>query len=272
MQICPWCMNEPKLAAATARSRSASARTTSGALPPSSSSTRFRCRAAVSAMMRPTRVEPVKLMRRTAGCAISSSTTSAASLGSLVTRLIAPGGTPASFSASTIAACVRGHISEALRTTVLPYASGAATARTPSMTGAFQGAMPTTTPTGWRTAFARLPAMCEGISSSAERVGLAGVVGEHAGRELHVEHAPAQGATRLLGDEGSDVGLALHQELGRALEQPAPLCRRRRRPVGNACSAASTAARACARAAGAPRPTCSARLLASALGVSSVLL
>ena len=42
IQICPWCMNAPKFAADTARSRSASAKTTSGALPPSSSSTRFR--------------------------------------------------------------------------------------------------------------------------------------------------------------------------------------------------------------------------------------
>jgi hypothetical protein len=109
----------------------------------------------------------VKLTRRTARCAINSSTTSAASLGSFVTRLIAPAGTPASVSASTTAACVRGHCSDAFNTTVLPYASGAATARTPRITGAFQGAIPTTTPTGWRTAFARLPGMCEGISCSS---------------------------------------------------------------------------------------------------------
>ena len=38
-------------------------------------------------MIRPTRVEPVKLTRRTAGCAISASTTSAASSGALVTTL-----------------------------------------------------------------------------------------------------------------------------------------------------------------------------------------
>ena len=40
---------------------------TSGALPPSSSSTGFRWRAATWAISRPTRVEPVKLTRRTAG-------------------------------------------------------------------------------------------------------------------------------------------------------------------------------------------------------------
>ena len=37
-------------------------------------------------------------------------------------------------------------------------------ARVPRITGAFQGAMPTTTPTGWRTARAFLPGMCEWIS------------------------------------------------------------------------------------------------------------
>ena len=36
-------------------------------------------------MMRPTRVEPVKLTRRTAGCATIASTTAPASAGALVT-------------------------------------------------------------------------------------------------------------------------------------------------------------------------------------------
>ena len=36
-----------------------------------------------------------------------------------------------------------GHISEAFSTTVLPQASGIATARMPRITGAFHGAMPT---------------------------------------------------------------------------------------------------------------------------------
>ena len=120
MQIWPWCMNAPKLAAAAASSRSASSSTTSGALPPSSSSTRLRWRPAVSAMIRPTRVEPVKLIRRTAGCAISASTTSAASAGSLTIRFTTPGGSPASCSVAAIAACVRGHSSDPFSTTVLP--------------------------------------------------------------------------------------------------------------------------------------------------------
>ena len=113
-------MNAPKLAAAAAASRSASSSTIIGALPPSSSSTRFSCAPAFSAMIRPTRVEPVKLIRRTAGWAISASTTAGASAGSLTIRFTTPSGTPASLTAATIAACVRGHSSDALRITVLP--------------------------------------------------------------------------------------------------------------------------------------------------------
>ena len=49
--------------------------------------------------------------------------------------------------------------------TVLPQASGAAMARTPRMTGAFQGAMPSTTPAGWRTAIDRTPGLSAGMIS-----------------------------------------------------------------------------------------------------------
>ena len=120
MQIWPWCMNAPNPAAAAASWRSASASTTNGALPPSSSSTGFRCSAAMVAIRRPTRVDPVKLIRRTAGWAISSPTTSAASPGAFVTRLTTPGGSPASSSALMISPCVCGQSSDALRITVLP--------------------------------------------------------------------------------------------------------------------------------------------------------
>ncbi len=116
-------------------------------------------------MIRPTWVEPVKLIRRVAGWAISSSTTSAASAGSLVMRLMTPSGRPASWRAWTTAAWVRGHSSEALSTTVLPKASGVATERVERITGAFHGAMATTTPAGWRTPMASLPGTSEGITS-----------------------------------------------------------------------------------------------------------
>jgi hypothetical protein len=62
---------------------------------------------------------------------------------------------------------VRGHSSEAFSTTVLPQASGVAMARTPRITGAFQGAIPTTTPAAWRTAMATHPGLSDGMTSPA---------------------------------------------------------------------------------------------------------
>ena len=49
--------------------------------------------------------------------------------------------------------------------TVLPQASGIATARVPRITGAFHGAMPTTTPHAWRTPMAIEPGRSEGMTS-----------------------------------------------------------------------------------------------------------
>ena len=131
-------------------------------------------------MMRPTRVEPVKLTRRTAGWAIMASTTAAASSGALVMTLTTPAGSRPR-QASTISWCVRGQFSEPLRTTVLPQASGVAMARTPRMTGAFHGAMPSTTPAGWRTAMASEPGLSEGITSPAICVVRGRGLAQHAG-------------------------------------------------------------------------------------------
>ena len=167
MQIWPWFMNALNAAALTASSRSASSSTTKGALPPSSSNAGLRCRAAISATTRPTRVEPVKFTRRTTGALISASTIVAASAGALVTTFTTPPSIPASLRIFPISPCVTGHISEAFRTTVLPQASGMATARIPRMTGAFHGAIPRTTPTGWRTPIASSPGRSDGMISPA---------------------------------------------------------------------------------------------------------
>src|SRR5260221_10927322 len=113
-------------------------------------------------MMRPTRLDPVKLMRLTAGWEISASTIFAASAGALETRLIEPFGSPASRNASTISAWVRGQFSDDLNTTVLPQASGMATERTPRMIGAFHGAIDRMTPTGWRKPMAVEPGRLDG--------------------------------------------------------------------------------------------------------------
>ena len=60
---------------------------------------------------------------------------------------------------------MRGQSSDALSTTVFAYASGVATARVERMTGAFHGAIPTTTPAGARTPIASLPGTSEGMTS-----------------------------------------------------------------------------------------------------------
>lgn len=96
-----------------------------------------------------------------------ASTTAPASAGALVTKFTTPAGKPASCSASMMRPCVAGHSSDPFRITVLPHASGVAMARTPRMTGAFHGAMPSTTPAAWRTPMARLPGTSDGITSPA---------------------------------------------------------------------------------------------------------
>ena len=193
MQIWPWFMKAPNAAAATAASISASSSTIIGALPPSSSKAGLRYFAATCAMMRPTRVEPVKLTRRTAGWPISISIRAGASSGALVMTLRTPGGRPASRRHSAISRCVPGQISEAFSTTVLPQASGSAMARTPRMTGAFHGAMLSTTPAGWRTAIAMQPGLSEGMTSPEICVVIDGGLAQHAGGEVDVEAGPAGG-------------------------------------------------------------------------------
>jgi hypothetical protein len=62
---------------------------------------------------------------------------------------------------------LRGQFSLPLKITVLPHASGTQMARTPRMMGAFQGAMPSTTPAGWRTPMASEPGTSDGMTSPA---------------------------------------------------------------------------------------------------------
>ena len=80
------------MVSATARSRSASAKTISGAAPPNSIDTRFRVGAHCSASMRPTPVEPVKLSLRISGLSVIALPMIAASP---VTTDRAPTGRPA---------------------------------------------------------------------------------------------------------------------------------------------------------------------------------
>ena len=47
----------------------------------------------------------------------------------------------------------------------LPQAKAIATERTPRITGAFHGAMPTQTPAGWRIAIEKQPGLSDGMTS-----------------------------------------------------------------------------------------------------------
>src|SRR2546428_736502 len=59
---------------------------------------------------------------------------------------------------------------DGLSTTVLPYASGSATARSERIRGAFQGAMPATTLAGWRAAMEKAPDRAAGRISPVTAV------------------------------------------------------------------------------------------------------
>ncbi len=117
-------------------------------------------------MIRPTAVEPVKLMRRTFGCETSSSPISTACSRACVTMFSTPGGRPASSKISPQSRPpTSGDSSDGLSTTVLPSASGAAIERADRISAAFHGAIAATTPTGWRRPIAKVPGLSDGSTS-----------------------------------------------------------------------------------------------------------
>ncbi len=141
---------------------------------------------------------------------------------------------------------VRGQFSLPLSTTVLPQASGVAIARTPRITGAFHGAMPSTTPAGWRRPIARLPGTSLGI-----RLPPTWVVSAAASRSMpaasitlkpaHIAEAPVSAGTAStnFGVLASSASAAFSSSARRSL---GPVLRQ----VVKASAAASTAATASA--------------------------
>ena len=121
---------------------------------------------------------------------------------------------------------------------MLPQASGMAIARTPRMTGAFHGAMPSTTPTGWRTANAVTPGLSDGMISPRDLRRHRRRLAQHRRRERDVEAAPGFGRAGLLGHRrrrsraprrSSRVGRG-GEARARARSGRAPTRRGRRRP------------------------------------------
>ena len=126
----------------------------------------------------------------------------------------------------------RGQISEVFSTTVLPQASGVAMARTPRMTGAFHGAMPSHDA-------GRLAHRHRGEAGAVGRDDLAADLRghrrrllQHAGGEHDVELRPAGGRADLTGHGVDEVAGALLQIGGGAKQPRAPLAGPERRPGG----------------------------------------
>src|ERR1700693_4964178 len=133
-----------KIAASSARDKSASSNTTKGLLPPNSMENFLRPEAFT--MRFPVAVEPVKEIARTSGCRHKGSPASAPNP---CTMLSTPGGISASKANSPNRAADSGDSSLILRTAVLPNARAGATFQVEVMNGTFQGEINAQTPTGW---------------------------------------------------------------------------------------------------------------------------
>ena len=121
VQSWPALKNPPVRIPSTADSRSASSKTITGALPPSSRWATLRSGAAAVATAIPARVEPVMEIIRGTGCAASRAPVSR----SPQTRLTTPGG-KTSCALRTSQAEEAGVVSEGFSTAVLPAASAGA--------------------------------------------------------------------------------------------------------------------------------------------------
>ena len=165
MQVWPELRNLQMIAPSTAASRSASSKTTNGALPPSSSETFFTVPAHCAISSFPISVDPVKESLRTVGFDVSSPPITGASSASPVTTWSTPSGTPASSASSTSASAESGVCSAGLITIVQPTASAGAALRVIIAAGKFHGVIPAVTPIGSRSTTIRLSACWAGIVS-----------------------------------------------------------------------------------------------------------
>ena len=130
-----------------AASRSASANTMFGDLPPSSSDTFFSVFAARAISCLPTSVEPVKAMASMPGWSTMALPTTLPRPG---TTFSTPAGRPHSFAYSANFNRESEVFDAGLTTTVLPHASAGAIFHTASMSGKFHGVIAPTTPSGSR--------------------------------------------------------------------------------------------------------------------------
>jgi hypothetical protein len=114
--------------------------------------------------------EPVKLMQRTSGRSKNSSAIAAASPGAWVTTFTTPAGKPASARISgSSSPADTGASSDGFSTIVLPNATGFTTVRQARTCAPFHGVMPATTPSGLRSAIAKVPGWSDRMISPTGR-------------------------------------------------------------------------------------------------------
>ena len=142
MQLWPLFCIRAATPAATAASRSASARTTNGSDPPSSSTTGLSAAPASAATARPARSEPVSVTAATRSSAMTAATR--ASVMGRCSKVPSPAPAKASARASpqprTVGAC--------FSRTVPPARTTGTAARTACQYGKFHGMMARTVPSG----------------------------------------------------------------------------------------------------------------------------
>ena len=143
-QTCPELSN-CSTARLTARSKSASANTTSGDFPPSSNDSGTILAAAARAITPAVGTDPVNDSRRMPGWAVSGAP---ASVPVPWTTLNTPSGRPASLVMSASSEAVSGAHSGGFATTVFPEASAGPIRQVASISGAFHGVMIAATPAG----------------------------------------------------------------------------------------------------------------------------
>ena len=216
---------------------------------------RFRLRPAASASLRPVFVEPVKLIRRTAGCSTNSSAIGPAAPGACVTMFSTPAGSPASakISAPDQPADYRRPLRRLEDDRVAEHERRRDRAcredqrRVPGRDRADDADRPAQ-------AHRERARHVGGDDLPDRRVRGAGRLPEEARDEVHLEHAEAEAAAGLAREQLDDLVLPRLSSTSAALRKTR--CRSAggvARPRGNAASAASIARRASSAPAGRDR-------------------
>ena len=227
VQRCPVVPNADHRMPSVARSRSASARTTTPFLPPSSSDRRFNRRPARSAMPVPVAELPVNDMTATSGLSTIALPTSAPVP---VTRLTTPAGKPASAISSTRSVAQCGVSEDGLKTTVLPVTSAGIIFQHGIAIGKFQGVMTPATPSGWRMLIAHLSGSSDGTVSPAIRRPSPAIRNAMSMPFLDVAARLGQDLAHLAGHRPRQPFLVLGHQRAEGVQDLAALGRRRALP------------------------------------------